>query len=640
MNGFEAPWRPTYELYSISTWIFCGLATTYAAIYQGLPQGPYFYLIVVTLLFVFINGVDAWANLRRRIALGGKGIAFINDEQLFLKVKESPKEMWMGWGFDWGNEHTQRLYDIKRGDPAKYYAPKWMLHLTQSVTKQPIGSITPAYVGSPWLHGLDPDEFDLRVSVDNFIGNTLILGTTRCGKTRMLDIVAAQAIEMGFTVILLDPKGDRELENSMFEAAKRSGRARDFVRIHLGFPQSSIRIDLLKNFTNPSDLATRISSLMPGDGGASSSFRDFAWGVINAIVLGMLYMDEKPSLLSIRSYAKTGINDLLLRVLLRYMDKQLAPGWENEAAEYALAMPRAKGKSTDTGEILVRQSLGLLVAYYADILKGRGHNCECIEALSSIFKHDAAHYSKVISNLLPILDMLTTGELASLLSPDASNIEDPRPLTDNQALIRSKAIVYFGLDSLANKSVATAVGSMYLSDMTSVAAGIYNYEPERGKKEKIFLIVDESAEVINEPYISMLNKSAGAGFVNIAAAQTVPDFSARLGSIDKARQMLGNFNNLFAMRVKDGDTQEFIVETFGEVFISTKQVTFASTSNTKEAVTEFSGSVNERVSETLSAQIPPDVLGEIPNWQYIAAVAGGRIIKGRLPIIQHSKEAP
>lgn len=52
-----------------------------------------------------------------------------------------------------------------------------------------------------------------------------------------------------------------------------------------------------------------------------------------------------------------------------------------------------------------------------------------------------------------------------------------------------------------------------------MAASFYNY----GGNHKIFLIVDEAAEVVNDPYIQMLNKSAGAGFINIAAIQTIPD---------------------------------------------------------------------------------------------------------------------
>ena len=176
---------------------------------------------------------------------------------------------------------------------------------------------------------------------------------------------------------------------------------------------------------------------------------------------------------------------------------------------------------------------------------------------------------------------------------------------------------------------------MMLSDLTSVAAGIYNFTPPSNDRQKIWLIVDEASEVVNDPYVSMLSKSAGAGFVSIAAAQTIPDFAARFESMDKARQMLGNFNNLFVMRVKDRVTQDFCVETFGETYVTTKQMILSTSSSTEKSMTHFTGSVQERVTENLEAIMPPDILGQLPNWQYIAAVSGGRLIKGRLPIIQH-----
>lgn len=189
-----------------------------------------------------------------------------------------------------------------------------------------------------------------------------------------------------------------------------------------------------------------------------------------------------------------------------------------------------------------------------------------------------------------------------------------------------------GLDSLANKAISSAVGSMLLSDLTSVAASIYNY----GGTHKIFLIVDEAAEVVNDPYIQMLNKSAGAGFINVASIQTVPDLSARFESRDKARQMLGNFNNLVAMRIKCRETQDFVTETFGQTYVQTQQMFHATTSSTEQTVTHFSGTVQERINEELEDVLPTDVLGLLPNWQYFAMVSGGRLIKGRLPIVSHS----
>lgn len=450
--------------------------------------------------------------------------------------------------------------------------------------------------------------------------------------TRFLELIASMAIKLGYVVISIDPKGDVDYDKTLKAACKMAGREADYVKFHLAFPGDSVRIDPLKNYTNPSDLASRIAALMPG-GDKSSSFRDFAWGVLNAITLGMLATGEKPTLVGIRSYVDNGVAELLMRVTLQFFDDELPANWEIDVAAYARTLKQAKGKKgPEDGEVLVRQSLHLLLDYYVEVIVARGLRDEAIESLATIYKHDSAHYGKMIANLVPILGMLTTGELGQLLSPNARDINDARPMTDLASLIRAGAVVSIGLDSLANKTISSAVGSMLLSDLTSVAAAFYNYG-YTGKK--IFLIVDEAAEVVNDPYIQMLNKSAGAGFINVSAIQTIPDLAARFESMDKARQMLGNFNNLVSMRIKDRVTQDFVTETFGETYVYTKQVIHGTSSSTEKTITHFTGSVQERVTEALEDVLPTDILGQLPNWQYIAAVSGGRLIKGRLPIVTH-----
>lgn len=114
-------------------------------------------------------------------------------------------------------------------------------------------------------------EEDLYVPIQNLIGNTLLIGTTRCGKTRFLELIAEMAIELGYTVISIDPKGDQPYETSLKAACKQAGReGLRQVPSCLSEGQSA-RIDPLKNYTSPSDLASRIAALMPG-GDKSSSF--------------------------------------------------------------------------------------------------------------------------------------------------------------------------------------------------------------------------------------------------------------------------------------------------------------------------------------------------------------------------------
>jgi conjugal transfer pilus assembly protein TraD len=42
--------------------------------------------------------------------------------------------------------------------------------------------------------------------------------------------------------------------------------------------------------------------------------------------------------------------------------------------------------------------------------------------------------------------------------------------------------------------------------------------------------------------------------------QTLGDIEARLGSPAKARQVLGNINNLIAGRIRDAEAQQYIAE--------------------------------------------------------------------------------
>jgi conjugal transfer pilus assembly protein TraD len=122
--------------------------------------------------------------------------------------------------------------------------------------------------------------------------------------------------------------------------------------------------------------------------------------------------------------------------------------------------------------------------------------------------------------------------------------------------------------------------------------------------------------------------------------QTLADLARRLGSEEAARMALGNLNNLIALRSKDRPTQDFIVETFGKTTIHTLRVGINTTGD--EHLPEFSASYTRQVNETMDEAVPADVLGKLPNLQYFASVSGGRLIKGRFPILlpDHGRATP
>lgn len=639
IRKFEMPWRAAYEAWASLGWVLAMLVLTVTVLSSNMPMGPYWYMMAAATFFFLLNMGNAWRIWSIKFALSGIGIEFINI--LFIKKiqKKNPKHVWLGYGFDWKNEHTQRVYEMKKLDPSCFFPPDLFLKAREVITGKKVASLNKDGVGAPWIHGVEPNEQELSMPFDNLIGNTLIIGTTRCGKTRLLDVLISQFVHQPTSaVIVFDPKGDIELLDNMKRAAHAAGRSKDMSVFQLARPSGSIRIDPMKNYNNLSELATRISSLMPSESGDGDSFSAFAWSVANAICLGLVEINDKPNILKLRQYIEGGVEPLLAKCLPAFFEKNsdTVKDWKNKSKEYiSRCVKRNPDGSMPARDPTTKETLAGQLLMYEQIYKQMGakFNSEAINALTNIYKHDVGHYGKMIVNFLPILTKLTTGEIAGLLSPDPNDIDDSRLATDMMSLINSQSIVYIGLNALADKTVASAIGAMLLSDLSACAAARYNFGSEEDKKRKVYLCVDEAAQVVNDPYIQILNMAGGSGFANVAATQTISDFTTRLGSEDKAKVMLGNFNNMFALRSKDRKTQDFIIETFGKSYVYSMQRAHGTNSSTEKNITHFGGTISEKISESLEEIFPPDLLGRLPNWQFMASVSGGRLIKGRVPIL-------
>jgi conjugal transfer pilus assembly protein TraD len=55
---------------------------------------------------------------------------------------------------------------------------------------------------------------------------------------------------------------------------------------------------------------------------------------------------------------------------------------------------------------------------------------------------------------------------------------------------------------------------------------------------------------------------------------------------------------------------------------------------------DFSSSYSTQVAESFEEIVPTDMLGKLANTQYFASVSGGRILKGRFPIIDPAADPP
>lgn len=608
---YEMPWRPSFEGYSSASWAVSAVACSVIAYYGTLPAGPFYYVALFALGMTAHQAYKTVQHRKIKNNLCGQELSFMTLDKLQKKI-ENPKsgymtKLWLGHGFEWRQTHAQRVYEINK---------RSMHDLIEKQVRNKFGKEkAERMMGKPWIHGVEPDEIDIDLPLEHLNGHTIVYGTTGSGKTRLFDLINAQAIMRGETVLIIDPKGDHELMLNAFRACVMAGRPEAFMNFNPAYPSLSVRIDPLKNWNRSTELASRIKDLITSDDDGDP-FAQFSWMAINNLVQGLIDTGTRPNFKRLRRYIEGGPSKLLSRALANHFD-DCVTDWRT-----ALATKLQKAKDGDA-------ETRILVDFYKEHVQ-EVHGKQSLDGLCRMFLHDKAHFGKMVASLEPILNQLTSGELGDLLSPDEEDIHDLRPITDSARMINSGQIVYIALDSLSDSTVGAAIGSIMLADLTAVAGDRYNYGVNN---TPVNVLVDEASEVVNKPLISLMNKGRGAGFRVIIASQTFPDFVARLGDESKARQVIGNANNLIGLRTKDDLTQEFISTPMGDTVIRQIMHTQNTTAIDNENPTSFSGGYGERLIEAEMPLFPGSMLGLLPNLEYIASISGGKVIKGRIPII-------
>lgn len=128
----------------------------------------------------------------------------------------------LGFGFEWLPKHSRALRQI----------------MAVGTKAAPLGGD-----GSPDIHAVEVDHAyePIVTSTNKLKGHTLLLGTTGSGKTRFFDLLVSQAIMRGDTVIVLDPKGDRDLQRSIIKAARAAEREpyQNLICLDIGRPVSN-----------------------------------------------------------------------------------------------------------------------------------------------------------------------------------------------------------------------------------------------------------------------------------------------------------------------------------------------------------------------------------------------------------------
>jgi len=649
-HPIEALLRPPVELWTTLVAFVTATIAILAPWALMMPPGIAYSAGAALCLLGLIRGRQAWRVIRYQRNMRKLPTYMLRAD----KIPLSKRKLFLGKGFRWTQNHTQRLRDTIRPEVQKYVQPgklyqwarrkevawesvpllnilAWLLHTR--AWWNPLAPLPPVG-GKPALHAVEPNEQDVWMDIGERVGHTLVLGTTRVGKTRLAEILITQDIRRGDVVIVFDPKGDADLLRRVYAEAKRAGRLNDLYMFHLGYPEVSARYNAIGNFSRITEVATRIANQLPSEGN-SAAFKEFAWRFVNIIARALVALERRPDYQQVRRYIND-IEPLFMEYAKKHLEQHGAEDWQEKVADIAANIKERNLQSSLRGRNM--EAIALMRHLQEQDLYD-----PVLDGLVSAFKYDKTYFDKIVSSVGPLMEKLTTGKIAELISPDYLDESDSRPIFEWMDVIRRKGIVYVGLDALTDTTVASAVGNSMFADLVSVAGHIYKHgvqdDPNnplptnKSTLPTISMHADEFNELIGEEFIPLLNKAGGAGFQVTAYTQTWSDVEARLGNQAKAGQVAGNFNTMIMLRVKELATAEMLTDQLPKVEVFTlMSVSGVDDSSDPGSGVDFKSRNEDRISVSEVPMLTSAELVTLPKGQAFALLEGGQLWKLRMPL--------
>jgi len=652
--------RPPVEAYSAATAL--GIASVAATAPWALMMPHSLGLVAAAIATAFgvKRGAQAFDVYRYQ-----RGLKFTKMTRVPPHMLPVTKEhLYLGEGFEWTQVHTQRKLDTREKRVQEYVRPSlreirlaklgeqlrnWTDERSSSLSRRLLrrtidagGPANPLASGvdlggTAILHGvgvLEEKPVKLRQSARS--GHMLVMGTTRVGKTRLLELLCTQDIHAGHVTIVIDPKGDADLMLRMQAEARRAGREDSFYLFHLGYPEISARYNGIGSFGRITEVAGRTTNALPSAGN-SAAFKEFSWRFTNIVAQAQVALGRIPTYETLLKDV-TGIDPLFMdyanMVFRRYAAEGRFVDYEDRIANIVRQIAAKKApvprSLADRDPELVAMFLWIKESRLAD---------KVLLGLAAAFSYERSFYEKIVASLGPFLEKLTSGAVGKLISPDYFDPDDTRPIFDWMTVFRQGGIVYAGLDALSDSVVSSAVGNSMLADLVSVGGKLYKtgLDPHNAdgklKLPNVCCHFDEVNEIAGPEFVPMVNKLGGSGFKITAYTQSMFDIEAKVGDKAKAGQIMDNFNHLVMLRVRSVATANLLAEQVPQVNV----VQLTPMSGVTDTAAQGNGvdfvSRNDDIATQIKVPLieASDIL-ELPQGQAFALLEGNRRFKIRIPL--------
>lgn len=644
---FEQLLRPAFEARASVGWMIAAIWMMICAILVNAPGGTLLASAGLASVMAAWRLFGAQRLLKYKLSLSGKEIVIMKTTELQKVMPKLGENLWLGWGYRWEPRHTQRAYEVLKRDLDDVYPPTWWLKWMGKPNDPRQAK------GLPWVHGLDMKESDVLLPLESLKGHCAIIATTGAIKTRLAALIIFQLALRGDCVLVIDPKGDRDLREICRQAAVLAGHPERFLMLHPAFASESVRLDLVKNWDQVSQVASRITMVLGSQ--ESDNFKEFCWMAVHRITNGMKYVGRRVSLYNLKTSMESRVSvekltENALRKFFKDECPQLLEAVEKEinAANSAGGKRQVNKNAVETNSPELSAMIKVFLSAVPESqdeanLTGLPTKPEEVRGLVAILEANKEWFGKMIVSITPLLTKLTTDDLRGLLSPDYEDINDTRPIMDGKRLVEGNHIFYMGTDTLADESVGKAMSTMMLAELSSVAAEIYNHgvgsKDDGSQPRRVHVVVDEWRDAACEPMIQQANKGRGAGFFIWAMGQTFSDLVDKFGgNTARARTFIGNMNNLIVGATQDPDTMDLIIDKLGETSIIVKSQSSGMGSKTEDVGLEFSANQSESITEKSVEIFPRSLLPKLQDLHYIGFFNRGELIKGRIPVIVQNKE--
>ncbi|MEM2941623.1 MAG: type IV secretion system DNA-binding domain-containing protein [Thermoproteota archaeon] len=337
-------------------------------------------------------------------------------------------------------------------------------------------------------------------------GHIGVFGTTRVGKTRLMENLIEQDIKKGYNLVIIDPKGDVELFSKVVSVAALTGRLDDLMLLTPIYPQYSIKLDPLSHYYMEDELVDHvISGIKAREDYFISVAQEITTAVVSSLALQAKFRGQRLNISFADVKAHIGQEDLL----------------------------RLKT------EIAALPGSAWIV-----------HN------IDQILKSPQDFFAKVTSSLRTTLSALTWGSIGEILGRVHTNefierIEHGRGV-----------ILFCNTGNLLARRAANIVGRVLVSMIQSLA-GRY-FASGRKFSPPLCLHIDEGHSVLYSGISDLFSKGGGANVWICFYTQSIAQMEDAVSQAN-VKGVLDNINTWLFMLVNHPETAKYVEDSFPTV---------------------------------------------------------------------------